>query len=885
VKLRFRQVTNVAVLFVIGIHGSFAAAQETDFERTDRGLVVLYDFKETDRSVIRDRSETDDPVHLKVENPQSIRQRGGSLVIRGNTRIRSKRPPARLINAVRRSGEITVEVWIRPADTEQRGPARILTISRNSGARNFTLGQDGTKFDVRFRTTKTNRNGLPSLASTNHTASDALTHIVYTRNRMGEAKIYIDGKEDSQRDVPGSASNWDDSFMLALGNEQDGGRPWKGMCYLIAIFDRQLSSDEVTQNYKAGVDAQSSQRAAVATVDPRATHFETKVAPLLSAHCLECHDSASKEGGFDLSKKLAAFEGGENGKALIPGRLDESPLWTLVESDEMPADRPSLSVKEKEILRNWIEDGAVWSIEKIDPAIYAHAGRTNENHLRRLTVSEYIETVKHILGVDIAQEARETLPADLRADGFSNTAYNLNVDLKHVNGYASLADIAVSRMDVQAFANRFSRKIKFTDDEMGAVISKMGRWILRGPVEEREIITYRGISTTVASSGGSYEEAVGHIIEAMLQSPRFIYRIENQRGDGASFPVSEYELASRLSYIIWGGPPDKRLMEAADEGDLFDRAGVEEQVDRMLSDPRAIRHSMQFVSEWLNLDRLENMKPNPDRFPNWNRELAIDMQKETLAFFDEVVWKQKRPLADLLNAQVTFATQRLAKHYGLPASGEATSEDQLSKYDLTSVTSRGGILTHGSVLTVGGDEASMVTRGLLVMHELLRGVVKDPPPCVDTTPVPTKAGLTQRSIALQRLNNTNCGGCHGKFEPLAFGLEKFDGLGSFHHHDEHGNELRDDGEVLFPGDAKPVAFKSSGELMDLLAESDRVREAITWKLTQFALGRPPVAEDAFVVESIHRTSQKEGGTYASLIKAIVMSDLVQAIKTETDEPN
>jgi hypothetical protein len=171
------------------------------------------------------------------------------------------------------------------------------------------------------------------------------------------------------------------------------------------------------------------------------------------------------------------------------------------------------------------------------------------------------------------------------------------------------------------------------------------------------------------------------------------------------------------------------------------------------------------------------------------------------------------------------------------------------------------------------------------MHELLRGVVKDPPPCVDTTPVPTKAGLTQRSIAMKRIENTSCGGCHSKFEPLAFGLERFDGLGSFHQHDEHGNELRDDGEVLFPGDAEPIAFGSSGELMDLLGASERVRETITWKLTQFALGRPLVAEDAAIVAEIHKSSQQNGGTYSNLLKAIVLSDLVQTIRTEPDNHN
>ena len=175
----------------------------------------------------------------------------------------------------------------------------------------------------------------------------------------------------------------------------------------------------------------------------------------------------------------------------------------------------------------------------------------------------------------------------------------------------------------------------------------------------------------------------------------------------------------------------------------------------------------------------------------------------------------------------------------------------------------------------------MVTRGLFVLHDLLRGSVMAPPVGLDTTPVPAKPGMSNRRVSEQRIADVKCGGCHVKFEPLAFGLEKFDGLGAFHNKDEHGNTLREDGEILFPGTIKPVAYKTSAELMDLLAKSDRVRESLTWKVTQFALGRPLVAADARIIKDIHTKAWKNGGTYESLVTAIVMSDLVQMTRTET----
>ena len=627
--------------------------------------------------------------------------------------------------------------------------------------------------------------------------------------------------------------------------------------------------------------------------------FRETIIPIFTNHCLECHDTNTREGALDLSRKDAAFKGGDSGVAIVPGNAEESNLWESVHFEDMPEDRPPLSQEEKDQIAQWINDGAEWTVDWIDPVVY-ETEPSNENWVRRLTVDEYIETVKYALGVDISKEAREFLPPDLRADGFSNTAYNLNVDFEHVQAYAKLASIIVDRLDVLAFAGRFHDNLKFTDKDMGTLLDRMGKWILRGPldgsdggyyryVDDHEIVLYRGISTKVAGAGGSKEEAVGLMIEAMLQSPRFIYRMERQAGEGTVSPVSEYELASRMSYMIWGGPPDEELFELADKGELKYPFVLEKQVQRMLADPRARSHSAKFIYEWLNLGRLDNMRPSPEKFPEWNHQLALDMREETLAFFDEVVWEQERPMADLLNAQVTFASAELADHYGLNTADRTAPESGWAKYDLSANPNRGGLLTHGSVLTVGGDEASMVTRGLFVLHDLLRGKVKPPPPELDVTPVPAKPGESNRFIAMTRINDNACGGCHGRFEPLAFGLEKFDGVGMFRAIDHHGNELREDGEVLFPGEREPVTYQSIAELADILAGNERISQTLTWKIAQWALGRPLTARDAPTLDSVFETSQKKGGTYASIISALVMSDLVQTTRLElissTDDHN
>ena len=859
---------------------SFVVLSDGESLRSREGLLALYNFCEPGGPVIRDRSGSSSPVHLRIEGLSGVQRLEGGLRIVRDTRIVSMAAPQGMVQAVRSSGAFSVEAWIVPVNDQQTGPARIVTLSRNGSERNFTLGQDGARFDVRCRTNKSNKNGIPSLASQEKAVVPELTHVLYTRSKDGVFRLYVNGVLNNEGRDDGRLRAWKDVVEFGLGNEVNGGRLWKGTFYMVAMFDRALSADEVLGHFKAGPADEDTPTQELVKASTEELFFEEKIAPLIAEHCLECHDTHTAKGELDLSWKERAFAGGKGGAAIVPGKPDESELWLSVFHDEMPDERELLSAEQKALLKRWIQDGAVWSMDHIDSVLYQHAQSSHANWVRRLTVSEYIRTVRQSVGVDISEEAYKLLPRDLRADGFSNTAYNLNVDLKHVDAYAQLAGLIVKRLDVAGFANRFAKNIKFTDKDMGALIESMGKWVLRGPVNQNELFAYRGITTSVAAAGGTYEEAVGLVLEAMLQSPRFVYRVENHLGDGTVWPVEDHALASRISYLIWGSSPDEILMDAAIRGDLYEDDLLVRQVERMLADERAVERSLEFASEWLNLNRLSNMAPNAEKFPEWNAALAEDMKAETLAFFQDLVWEQERPLSDLFNARFTYTTPRLARHYGLPEELISADVEGLQRVNLPVGTRRGGILTQGSVLTVGGDEASMVARGLFMLHEVLRGVVKDPPPCINVTPVATEAGLTQRGIATQRIDNKLCGGCHEKFEPLAFGFEIFDGLGRFQRKDEHGNGLREDGRIRVPGQPGAKAYQTSLELIDFLANNDRVKASLTWKVTQFALGRPLTAQDARQVQSIHEKAQAGGGTWKSLVQAIALSDLVRTIKTE-----
>ena len=906
-------ITSIVLALVVGIFSlatvSAVAAQDAHSnQRINSGLILLYDFEKVTNDSILDKSGISPELNLEIRNKDSVSLSDGSVEFKKSGIIKSNGITPRVAAAIIRSGEVTFEAWIHPANAKQNGPARIFTYSRNSNDRSFTIGQDGNKFDFRVRSTQTSNNGIPSLASSPNSVKAELTHLVYTRDRTGRTRIYLNGELDVEKMLPGDLTNWTADFSLAIGNEMDGNRSWLGKIHLLAIYQRDLLPHEVRHQFKLGHQAQNlapkssvnGDRASSVAKSKSSDHFVSTVAPIIAQHCLECHDSATKDGGLDLSTEKSAFAGSDSGPAILSGKPYDSAVWTEVVANEMPQDREPLSAEQKQALKQWIDSGAKWSGGAIAPGLSVSEEKLVDTWVRRLTVQEYIATVKATVGVDIEKEAKALLPPDLRADGFNNTAYNLNVDLKHVSAYAQLAEIIVERMDTKKFIAKFSGNHslpELSDESIRSFIGEVGKWLFRGPLEDHDFNVYLQISATVDNAGGDYEEAAEFILEAMLQAPRFIYQIESQRGDGSRYPVGEYELASRLSYILWGASPDQELLDAVARGEFYDRSGVEKQVQRMLDDPRVVDRSVEFLSQWLNLDRLADMQPNDEKFPSWDPVLAADMRTETIEFFKEVVWNQKRPLSEILNAQVTYATPRLAKHYGLSSNvgleqnsiGEDSSsfESGFDRYDLSTEASRGGLLTQGSVLTIGGDEASMVTRGLFVLKDLLRGSVKNPPPGIDTTPIPSKPGLSQRKVSEQRIADSSCGGCHGKFEPLAFGLERFDGLGGYAETDEYGNSLREDGEVLIPGTAEPTQYASVAELMDLLAASDRVKETLTWKVTQFAIGRPLSTADGRIVKQIHRDAEaigvREGAaglTYRSLITAIVLSDLVQTTQTE-----
>jgi len=348
-------------------------SKATAAERVSQDLLSLYTFERPKDDLLRDRSGVGEPFNLKVEKAQGITFRGGRLIVTSSAKISSVEPARKIVAAVKQSNALSIEAWVKPQDARQAGPARIVSLSADPGNRNFTLGQDAGFYDVRLRTTSTNVNGIPSTSSPDASLRPELTHVVFTRDPQGSARIFLNGKEVANRPAAGQLDNWSDDFRLSLANELTGDRPWLGELHLIAIYGRALNEEEVTRNFSAGVSAVVNYAALLPPAITRQVDFVNEVQPLLRKRCFECHAAGNEEGGLNLGIHQRVLEGGDQGPVLTAGDSANSRLIHLVaaldQQEVMPPDGKPLSPEEVGLLRAWIDQGAQWpaGADVLDP--------------------------------------------------------------------------------------------------------------------------------------------------------------------------------------------------------------------------------------------------------------------------------------------------------------------------------------------------------------------------------------------------------------------------------------------------------------------------------------------------------------------------------------
>jgi hypothetical protein len=342
-------------------------------------------------------------------------------------------------------------------------------------------------------------------------------------------------------------------------------------------------------------------------------------------------------------------------------------------------------------------------------------------------------------------------------------------------------------------------------------LADLARRAYRRPVTGNEI---DGLMHFV-EQGETIDQGMQLAVEAILVSPRFLFRMEPAAG------LDDFQFASRLSYFLWSSMPDDELFQLALDHRLRDPEVLHAQIHRMLLDPKSRALVENFGGQWLQTRNLDSLQPDPGTFPQFDNELRRDMQRETALFFQSIV-RDDCPIADFIAANYTFLNQRLAEFYGVPN----VEGPQFRRVDLPPDSHRGGILTQASVLTVSSYPArtSPVLRGKWILQNLLDAAPPPPPPNVpklDETAL--GATVTMRQRLEQHRANPACKVCHARMDPLGFSLENYDAIGHWRTHD---------GVLPIDAGDGPEALKQQ-----LLKDQDRFARVLASKLMTYAMGR------------------------------------------------
>jgi mono/diheme cytochrome c family protein len=410
------------------------------------------------------------------------------------------------------------------------------------------------------------------------------------------------------------------------------------------------------------------------------------------------------------------------------------------------------------------------------------------------------------------------------------------------------------------------------------ILTNLARHAYRQPPEPAALQRLMDFYESGRSHGG-FEAGIELALARILASPRFLFRIERDPADafaGASYPVTDLELASRLSFFLWSSIPDDELLDLASHGKLKSPEIFDREVRRMLEDPRAEALVTNFAGQWLQLRNLRNVQPNSDLFPDFDENLRQGFRRETELFFESIV-REDRDVLDLMTADYTFVNERLARHYGIP-------DVYGSRFRRVTITNeaRRGLLGQGSILalTSHAERTSPVVRGKWILENILGTPVPPPPP--DVPPLKEnqegEKPRTMREQMAEHRANAVCASCHKIMDPIGFALENFDAVGAWRT-EEAGAPIDATG-VLTDGTKVDgvVSLRNA-----LLSHPERFVQTLTEKVLTYALGRGLNYRDMPTVRAIVRESARENYRFSSLILGVARSTPFQMRAAEPRE--
>jgi len=453
--------------------------------------------------------------------------------------------------------------------------------------------------------------------------------------------------------------------------------------------------------------------------------------------------------------------------------------------------------------------------------------------MRRLTRSELNHTLQDLLG-------DSTNPADVLPNEDSLLAAQSAVSALAFEKLEAVVSAAVEAAWQRDLANPqiSSAKLRRCDPlTEGAacaerIVTEFVRQAVRRPVTPAELAPFLALVQLATTQGDTLDVGVKLAVKAALLDPEFVFRVEPDTDAAKVRSLSAHELAARLSFWLWETTPDATLSQLADSGKLSDSAVVQEQLVRMVSDPRAERFADGLGVHWLGVSSLQVAQPNAALYPDFNEELRSAMAAETTSFF-RAFFAENLPVPAIVNADFTFLNSTLRSHYGFPEQPGSGADFQ--RATLPDGVRR-GILGHASVLTMtsAATRTSPVKRGKWLFSKLLCGHMPPPPPMVDILSEQAEAAETERERLAVHRANPACAGCHNILDPIGLGLENFDGIGRYREQYDNGRAIDPAGQFAGGG-----SFATLAEMQALLAADPRVATCAQGRVFTHAVGREP----------------------------------------------
>jgi mono/diheme cytochrome c family protein len=584
--------------------------------------------------------------------------------------------------------------------------------------------------------------------------------------------------------------------------------------------------------------------------------FQEGVAPFVKTYCTRCHGQDRQKGGINFQPALSNPENAASAKRW------KQALANVTTHDMPPEDaKKQPTDEERQQFLGWI--GKMKFLSRKDPGSFV---------IRRLTKVEYGNTLHDLFGVDpaIAQD----LPDEVIGEGYLNTLSPLQSEQ-----YLGIANEVLDRIlapdgapPTQVQKRLFGKTPRAGADLRAAartVARSLARDAYRRPPSEAELDVLLEVFDLARENKLAYPDALRLMVKAVLVSPQFLFITPaGEPESGHSIvPLDDYQLASRLSYLLWATMPDDELSDLADRGKLHEPTILKAQVKRLLKDRRSRALFDGFGAQWLGLGSLERKTFDTVKFPQMTREMRSAMVDEARLFFESIV-RENRNVVRFVDSDYTFLNGTLASIYGL---GKTVTGPKMRKVKLTDAN-RGGILGMPGVLATTSfpNRTSPVKRGVWVLEQVLGEQVPPPPPNVpalEKQDQKTVANLTLRQRTELHRTDSVCANCHKILDPIGFGLENFDAIGRWRDQDDTGGAIDATGEL--PGGKH---FTSPKELKVIIAaRQEELARNLTEKVLAYALCRQLEGYDEVVVDHLMESIAHDGYRMQTLITEIATS--------------